>query len=536
MPELLDDPESQQLDLSTISGIIRRRHLHFLLPLFAGWLLVWGASWVLPARYKSTTTILVEQPTVPQNYVVPNISDDLQVRLQSIKTQLLSQTRLLTIINHLHLYNDAGNTATMDSRINQMREDIDVELVRDPQRMDISAFTVSYTAHNPYVAKEVTGELTDLFISENNRVVQEESNGTTSLISQQLDEARQSLSEQEAKVRQFEGLHEGALPTQEQSNLAILSGLQSQLQNEQDALNTAQQQRVYLQALLDQQRAALARVRPANAEGQGVLVPTDLASVDQQLDKLRSQLTDLSSRYTDKYPDIQVLKSEIAKMESLRASLVAAQKAKSKEPKPNENEIDPVLSGPVTQTQSSLQANQLEIKNRENAINELKARIGEYQSRLNAEPQTEQQLNDLNRGYDQSKKDYDALVEKKNESEMATSMEQMQQGERFIIMDPPSLPTKPDFPKRLKFCAYGLIAGAMLGMCVAGGFELFDDRLHNEKQIKSLLPIAVLSEIPEVVSNADIQKAKRSKRIGWATTAIVFVTILAGSVFSFFQN
>jgi succinoglycan biosynthesis transport protein ExoP len=88
----------------------------------------------------------------------------------------------------------------------------------------------------------------------------------------------------------------------------------------------------------------------------------------------------------------------------------------------------------------------------------------------------------------QSKADYDDLLKKKNQSEMATSMEQMQQGERFTMLDPPSLPLKPDFPNRLKFCGIGLGVGLALGLIVAGGFEFLDDRMYSEKDIKKLLP------------------------------------------------
>ena len=531
MPEEFEEFESEPLDLRKLSGIVRRRHIHFLVPLFLGWLLVWGASWVLPPRYKSITTILVEQPTMPENYVLPNISDDLQTRLESMKTELLSKTRLMTILNHLHLNGGNESAASIDAKINQMRDNVDIQLVRDPQRQEVAAFTISYTANDPHVAQTVTHELTDVFISENNRVVQQESQSTTSFITQQLDQARQSLSEQEAKVHDFESMHQGTLPTQEASNLQILSGLQQELQNEQDALNTAKQQRVYLQALLDQQKTAIARTRPA---GDGASTPTDLASVDQQLEKQRSQLADLSSRYTDQYPDIQVLKHQIANLEAMRSSLVAAAKEASKAPKPADGEIDPTLSGPAAQTQSSLQANQLEIQNRETTMNELKAKIGEYQGRLNGTPAAQQQLADLNRGYDQSKANYDDLLKKKQASEMATSMVTMQQGERFTMLDPPSLPTSPDFPNRLKFCAIGLGIGALLGIIVAGAFEFLDGRLHNEKEIKALLPVAVISEIPEIVSPLDLQKSKRKIAFGWATTGLVFFMILAGSVFSYF--
>ena len=117
----------------------------------------------------------------------------------------------------------------------------------------------------------------------------------------------------------------------------------------------------------------------------------------------------------------------------------------------------------------AIASNQLEIKNRESSIESLKERIDEYQGRLNMAPATEQELADLTRGYDQSKANYDDLLKKKEQSVMATSMEETQQGERFTMLDPPSLPSKPDFPNRLKFCGFGLGVGLALGFpCCRG--------------------------------------------------------------------
>ena len=538
MPEVIEEQETGQFDIQRLTGIVRRRHLQFLFVLFLGWLAVWSATWILPPRYKSSTTILVEQPTMPQNYVAPNVNDDLQSRLASMSEQILSRTRILLIIQNLHLYEGAQAKMTDDQKIANLRKDVSVDLVRDPTRQDISSFTISYEARNPRLAQQVTAELTKLFISENNKVRQQESEGTTSFLEQQLEDARQSLADQEAKVREFEGGHEGALPAQEQSNLAILGGLNSQLQNEEDALNTAKQQRVYLQTLLEQERNSETRIRPAGGDGGNGATPSDLTSIDNQLEKLRAQLADLSSRYTDNYPDVVNTKSQIAKLEAVRNNLVAAAKRSRESRQPGDSSAvdDPTLTGPAQQTQSQLKANQLEIQNREGSVASLKAKIGEYQGRLNAEPGTEQELDDLNRGYEQSKANYDDLLKKKDESAMATSMEEMQQGERFTVLDPPSLPSKPDFPNRLKFCAFGLAAGLALGVIVVGGFEFMDDRVHTEKAIKALLPIAVISEIPEIVSPADERRAKKKLVLGWAASAIVVCTILAGSVFSFLRS
>ena len=122
----------------------------------------------------------------------------------------------------------------------------------------------------------------------------------------------------------------------------------------------------------------------------------------------------------------------------------------------------------MVQLQGQLQSNRAEIANRERAVVDLKAKVVDYQARLNQEPVREQQLSDLTRGYEQSKENYDELLKKKNQSAMATSMELLQQGERFRIIDPPSLPVKPASPNRLKLCGMGLGIGLALGVVLAG--------------------------------------------------------------------
>ena len=104
MPDLIEEHESTPLDFERYLDLARRRHIYFLVPLFLGWLLVWGSSWFLRTTYKSSTLILVEQPTMPASYVAPNVNENLQERLQSITQQILSRTRLLMIINKLNLY------------------------------------------------------------------------------------------------------------------------------------------------------------------------------------------------------------------------------------------------------------------------------------------------------------------------------------------------------------------------------------------------------------------------------------------------
>jgi polysaccharide biosynthesis transport protein len=536
MVDDLDEKSSEGFDLQRYLGVVRRRHLQFLIPLFLGWAIVWGASWVLPPTYRSGTLILVEQPTMPKDYVTPNVSDDLQDRMRSITQQILSRTRLLHIIDQLDLYADSHQQLTPDEKVERMRKKIEIELVRDAGDR-ISSFNVYYSAHNPHVAQQVTSELTNLFINENLEVRQQQSEDTTKFLESQLEAARKTLSDQEEKVREFKGQHVGELPAQVGSNLQILAGLQSQLQTEEDALNTARQQRVYLETLVNQYRSL--QGTPKTASGTATV---GLPAIDEELEKLRAQLTDLRSHYTDRHPDVRKLKEQIADTEKTRDRIIADLKAKASAPADADSANNPDTStmtdpsSPMVQLQGQLQGNRLEIANRERAVGELKTKVIDYQARLNQEPVREQQLSDLTRGYEQSKANYDELLKKKNESAMATSMELLQQGERFRIIDAPSLPAKPDFPNRLKFCGIGLGIGLALGIVVGGAFEMMDDRIHDEKELQELLPITIISEIPALTVAADEQRERGRLWLGWATAVFVSVTILLGSALSYLRG
>ncbi len=535
MPEEFVEKTEQSVDPRRYLTVMQRRRWYFLVPLFLGWLAVWGASWFLPSVYRSGTLILVEQPAVPSQYVVPNITENLQVRLQSITQQILSRTRLMRIIESQNLYPESRQRLTPDEVVEQMRKDVEIELVQD--RDQLTAFNVYYSSSNPQVAQQVTKELTDLFISENVEARQEQSENTTQFLETHLEEARKSLTGQEEKIREFKDRHLGDLPGQLQSNLQILAGLQAQLGAEQDALDRARQQNVYLESLLGQYRLVQKSAKAADN------VSVGLPALEQELERLKARLADLSSHYTDRHPDVRKVKEQIAKAERLKLQVAEDLKAKASSGVPDETSTTSPRSvtelremSPMAESESQLKVNRIEIANREHAVEELKGAIAEYQARLNREPVREQQLADLTRDYDQSRANYDSLLKKRNDSELASSLERRQQGEHFRILDPPSSPVKPYSPNRLKLSAIGLFVGFVLGAAVSAGAEMIDDRFYDEKEIKELLPVEVICEIPNIATTGEEKKRQKLAVLGWAATGLEFVIILAGSAFSYFRG
>lgn len=540
MFEETQDPKAPNLD--DYWAIVRRRRWWILLPLSACWLVVWAVSWLLPAVFQSDALILVEQQKVPEQYVVPNVSVSLQERLQSMTQQILSRTRLQATIDRFHLYaRDGGLMSKLQSAdpVDQMRKDIQIELVSAPGRPgELTAFKIKYSAGSPELAQQVNGELTRLFIDENLKSQQQLSENTTAFLDGRVADARTKLAEQEAKVRAFKATHLGSLPTQLASNVQIMSGLQSQLQATQHAVESAEQQKLYLQSLLQQYQS----VQDSLASGESGVTPPE--ALEAELKTLRVQLADAQSKYTDSYPDVVALKDKIAKTEQLKKQIedeIAAKQQESADTAADAAESRPasVRNGTLPtmmQMQSQLKVNQMEIESLHQQEKKIQSELSEYQARLNGTPQTEQELADISRGYEESQVNYNSLLQKQNQSQLATSLTQRQQGEQFRIIDPPSLPYKPSAPNHVLVSLGGLILGLAVGAILTAVVELTDARVRHEKDLLGLVPARVLVGIPRLNTPEEDERLVRRLWLDRAAIATVLVFIVLGNAYSLYKG
>jgi polysaccharide chain length determinant protein (PEP-CTERM system associated) len=442
-----------------------------------------GALSLLPSRYTSEATLLVVQQQVPERYVVPTSTTDISAALQAMKREVLSRTRLLKIVQDFNLYEKKRRRLAPETVTELMLRDIDVEpLDENPVRKDlVTAFKISFIAESPALAQRVTNTLTYLFISENLRTREEQSVNTTAFLHEQVEEKRKALEERERSLRDLKMHFLGELPEQQQGNLGILNGLQSQLQNTLAAVNRAQEQRVYLESLLSGY----------------------LAQPMAELSQLRAKRAKLLEVYTPQYPAVVKIDQDIAKAEAFLRSL---QDDTGRERKVGYATAAPVgltEQPAVAQVKSQLDANRVENMNLSKEEARLKDAVAEYERRLNATPAREQQLLTASRDLEQLRQEFAELQKKEEESRLATSLEKNQGGQQFRLVDPPSLPSVPSSPKRLKLSVGGIAAGFGLGLAMAFLLEMKDRSLHTEADvIRHFSPSLVLA-VPMVLTSRE---------------------------------
>ena len=521
-------------------AIVWRRRWWIVLPLFLTWLTVWGVSWLLPTTYTSDALISAEQEKVSDIYVMENVNVNLQNRLQSTTQKVLSYASLERIIDRFKLYvtppRVSGFFKSKDP-VDQMRGDIKIELVGAPgYRGEFFTFKIHYSADTPELAQQVNSELTSLFINENVRAQRQLSENTTAFLDSELADARIKMEQQEAEVSAFKAKHAGNLPGQLQSNVQILAGLQAQLASTQHALDTSKQQKIYLESLLQQYQSA-----QASLGGDSSVISAQ--ALDKVLQDLRLQIQNLRTRYTDDHPDIVALKDKIAKTETLRkqneAEIASHQQSGKSTTAIDFSVADGVQRGSPTtvmQLQSQLKANQLEIQNEQQNAKELELQTAAYQARLNLTPETEQELSVVSRGYEEAKFNYNSLLQKQTQSQLATSLGQQQQGQQFHIIDPPKLPDKPSAPNRFLISLVGLGLGTALGLGLATFLELTDVRFRQEKDLEGILPARMLVGIPRLSTPQEDRSRVIARYFEFGAVTAVALLIFTGNLYTYYNG
>jgi protein tyrosine kinase modulator len=487
--------ENRELTMDDYLAMLRRRAKMILIPAILAPLAGFAVSYAFPAKYTSQSLILVEGQKVPETMVQPVVSEDLTERVVTLQQQVLSQSRLQPMIERLYPGKSSQQVSEMIDgiRLNMTVEPVVTDLSqigssrkpKTPGTSPVPGFYVNYTASNPREAQQICNELTTLMVDENLKSVQAAANGTSDVLSKGLEDSKKNLDDLDAKLAAFKKQYVGQLPGDEENNLKILMGLNSQLDANTQTLNRAQQDKGYTQSILAQQLG----------EWKSGQSSTNPQTLEKQLSDLQSQLLQLQARYTDDHPDVIKAKADIAEVKKklneinqASADSVDASEQKASAAEPPEIQK---LRIQIHQYDDMIAAGNRDQKR-------LQQEIAEYQGRVSLSPAIEEQYKQLTRDYDNAQKEYQDLLGKRSTANLTIKMTNQSEGEQMLPLNPANLPDAPSFPNRLLFAGGGLAAGLGLGIGLAMLLELTDKSIRTEADVEAALELPTLVTVPWV--------------------------------------
>ncbi len=387
----------------------------------------------------------------------------------------------------------------MEELVNRMNDAILIKPVAFSNQINsdsngsnqVPGFQISFTADTPQLAQAVCTDITSKFIDANIHLETSRAQGTADFIAIQLQEAKQKLDEQDAKLAAFQRQFFGSLPDQEQSTVQLLGTLSGQLNSLAQSMSGYQQQQTYTESLLAQQVQAWKMTQSGGNNPQ---------TLGDQLDASEQRLAALRNQFTDNYPDVIKAQQDVdALKKRLEQQEAVDKKSQSKaKDKPANTALEPPQ---IHQLRASLSALEDAMKFNQSEQARLRRQIATYEAKIRMTPAVEQQYKDLTRDYQTTLASYNSLLAKENESQMATSLQKRQEGEQFTLLDPANLPHKPSFPDYWRFAGGGLVVGLVLGFGLVLALEMRDKALRDERDVEFFMGVPTLALIPALPEN-----------------------------------
>ena len=470
-------------------------------------------SLMLPRVYRTNTLILVQPSRVPANYVRSLVTENLGDRVSSISQQILSRTNLEKIIDEFQLYSDPKYAFMyLEDKLDDLRKRISVRVTRARGSMD--AFSITFEGQDPDKIVKVANALAAFFINENLKVREAHAVGTESFLEDELSSMRKRLERVEEAYKLYRTSYMGELPEQLPTNLRILDRLQEQLRIKDERLSQGQ-------------------LRLAQLESQLSLLQNaqDFSSIQavspeiNQLVELRRQLVELTTRYTEKHPDIIRLKEMIRDLEE---KIERGEETANDGPNVLQEEQQRDRRRDLRQ---QLRSTRNEIRNLENDIEKIKAEVSVVQKRVEGTPKREQELMSLRRDYNNIQESYNSLLNRKLEAELAVNMERKQKGEQFRIVDPAKRPERAVSPNIVTLFVGSLAVGLGIGIGIILLIDFMDNTIHYKDEVETIAGLPVLAAIPVIEDRKDLLKKKIN---WWFTYAALGIDVILCGIFSVF--
>ncbi len=464
---------------------------------------------ISPKEYRASTLILVTPQKVPESFIRPTVTSKIEDRLSSISQEIMSRTRLEQVISELRLYSEESKSKSSEEIVELMRKNIQVEI-----KGKEGYFTISYIGKDPRIVTTVANKLASLFIEENLKLREQQAQGTSEFLSVELNATKVRLDEQEKSITNYRRQHFGELPEQREANLKVLEQLQLLYQRIGESLRSAQDRTLVIQKQMSDTELLLAS---ASTSREGIVTPF-LPGKDPQeteLEKLKNQLAELQTKYTEKHPDIITAKRRVAELE---AKIEKEKSEKMSEEKVTTTDLPAPKGGAKTEKkdgksqlrlnprykelEGQLIATELEIKRLREEEGKVKAQINIYRGRIENTPLREQEMTIIARDYQNTKEGYQTLLKKSQEAQQAENLERRQKGEQFKVIDPARVPSKPFKPDILKILLFGVLLGLGSGFGLTFFREQMDHSFRDAEDLEATLGFKVLTNIPKLEKKA----------------------------------
>jgi succinoglycan biosynthesis transport protein ExoP len=466
-------------------SVVRRRKWWLIVPVVLGIVagILLAALW--PKQYISEAKIGIAAPTLSPELLRGVSSLDKEERQRAISQQLLSRQVLERVAREEKIDPNKPVEDVAGWLRSRVVVQVDQPIGRIENKNGLDSFDLGYVDADPERTQRITNRLAYVFVEENSKTRTNRAENTSEVLGQQLQASQDRLTQIEARLRTKKEANMGRLPSQMNANTEMVRGLRQSLDSYSLQLRTEQDRLSQLEAQLDEMRKGSSTTVLTSSTANAVHgAQARKAALQQDLAQARAL------GFTDKHPEVDRLKAEIAQADAELAALNQG---------PGSTSEQVLMTDPTyRQRMADRDSARLRINTLRAQTAQATSQIAQYQRRVEAAPMVEEDLAAVQRDVDLERARYTDLKTTYDKARSAEDLARKQGGERFSVLYPagPGIPAAPGQQMKLLVAVIGM--GFVLGGAMAVGREFMDRSVHDARELQTEFAVPVLGEIPKI--------------------------------------
>lgn len=465
----------------------------------------WAVVLKLPNQYEASARVYVDtqsilKPLLSGMTTLPNIEQ----QVMFMRGTLISRPNVERVMRMVDLDVKATDAKEQEKMVNELMSKIKLG---GTERDDI--YTISYTAPDPKLGKEVVQALLTIFVEGSFGGKKQDSDKAVQFIDDQIRNYEEKLAAAENSLKEFKIRHVGLLPSEG-------GDYGSRMAAASDALNSA---RLELAEAEQARNTLRRRIAGESIPGEKAAPVVSNPELDERIAAVTKTLDSLRTQYTEAHPDI-VANARLLEQLTVRKQ----EEAKNRKPS-----IDPGAgySPMFQQLNVSLADAEARVASLQARVSEYSTRVAQLRARSAQAPDVEAQLAQLNRDYEVNRQNYQKLVERRESAKLSGDLSSVTDMLTFRVIDPPTASNVPTGPNRLRL--FSLVFVVSLGAGLAAAFLMSQLRptFLSQASLRDATGLPILGSIS--MHWTDAQTIRRKRRLYALGTAVLVLFGLYGA-------
>ena len=434
----------------------------------------------------------------------------MQASNSTICTERCSVVRNLEQVAHLADIDSEAKTADQKEQMLQ-RLAREIEVGVQGQHL----FTISYENANPVVAKNVVQGVLTVFSESTAGNHQSDMSSAQRFIDGQISNYEQQLRAAEKRRAAFREAHADILP-----DIGSIGSKLEAVRNEVARDRTQLADATARRDVISKDLSSVPQFLSVDQPGSVIINGDRGSSAQTRLSEARRKLSELLSRYTEAYPDVAITRRDIASLEKQAAEERTENHGASAGGNYRRSSISNMVYEQLKLRLSDQESTVAALTNQLADAERERARL---EGVMRVTPEVELQAQNLDRGYDVIKKNYEELIARREAAHLAEAADVDTDRGQFRIVDGPQVPIEPVAPNRPMLYSAVLILGIGAGIGIVLVLIQLDKSFATMTGLRTL-GLPVLGAVT-LVNFVNARRRHFRDAVGVGATAIILLLI-----------